>query len=66
MMLACEIKSACEVMGKPLKSQGRGGKTGSSCEGMAACQGMAACEAVQQQIQSQRRGGRTGLSCEVV
>ena len=48
------------------KSQGRGGKTGSSCEGMVACQEIAACEIMQQQIKSQGRGGRTGLSSEVV
>ena len=46
---------ACDVMSKQIKSQGRGGSTGSSCEVLLACEAMSAGEDMQQQIQSQGR-----------
>ena len=42
--------AACEVMHKHIKSQGRGGRTGSSCEVMLACEGMTACKVMQKHI----------------
>ena len=52
-------------MQKQIKSQGRGGSTGESCEVMLACEGIVLREIMPKQIKSQGRGGSTGSSGEV-
>ena len=55
-MLAGEMKSACEVIEKQIKNQGRVSLARvSACEVMLACEMKSACEVMEKEIKSQGR-----------